>query len=412
MDYIRDNKITDKREQMIKALYYVRHRSYNRFVELIIAQDMGNFLPCDTDYIILDENSFVYYMAGVAKRLDINYDVIVATEEYNGSIDDLLLESNVRYGLRFNFPEPLYFFNLSAHVQADNFPQYLEGTDIYLMNVENDKKLDAITTERLPVTTAADNTSFEKMTIQFSDDFSTMDIDRTLDFTGHFKTQELDNRVFFGDYLNEEFTRYGTAHFYRCKKKQSKYYKDIENKVNASMRTYKERNDEDLEKAVSANFDTKVNDYSHRVTNLGRYSKDALSINDQISLENNYFKKAGPNYIMEIGKLIGGQVQIDEDEVERTHDIYLEFAKTYKFEIDLTIPDGYEVVGLDKLKKSRSNTTGSFKSTAEIQGNTLKLTSKKVYAKRKYAASDWSQMIDWLRVAYDFSQEKIMFRKK
>ena len=141
LDYLRANNIKDKREQMIQGLYFVRHKTYNRFIELYVAQEFGNFEPCDTKATFLEEDEFVYYMAGLAKKLDIDYDILVATTDYNGSIDDLLLESNVSYGLRFNFPEPLYFFYLSPHVQADNFPERLEGTEVYVLNVENNKNL-------------------------------------------------------------------------------------------------------------------------------------------------------------------------------------------------------------------------------------------------------------------------------
>ena len=216
---------------------------------------------------------------------------------------------------------------------------------------------------------------------------------------------------FFGDFLDEEFNRYGSRHFYNCKRSQSKYYRDIQNKVDATLSTLKERKEEELERLVTGNFDAKIDNYNYSIVDMGRYGSKAFVFNDSFSMEKSYLKKAGPNYIMEIGKLIGGQIHLEENELDREHDVYLNYAKQYKFEISFTIPEGYTIVGIDKLQKNTSNTTGSFKSAAIIEGNVLKINTSKIYAKRKYLASEWAQMISWLETAYNFSQEKIMLKK-
>ncbi len=415
LDYLEDNNITDKREQMVKGLYYIRHMSYNRFIELLVARDNGISTypePCDMDYVILNENRFVNYMAGLAKQLKIDYDIIVATPEFNGPIEDLLLRSNVSYGLRFNFDDPLYFFNLSPHVQADYFPMYLEGTKVYKLSVVKDRKIEAVELDYLPTTTSEENTSKESLKVQLSNDFKTFTIDRNLQFSGHFKTEEIDSRIFFGDYLDEEFKHFNTKHFYNCKKKQKKYFADVENKMNAVMKTYKDNVEEKLSERVGSSYDVTVDDYTYSVVSTSRYDNNPLEINDHYTIKDEFVKKAGPNYIVEVGSFIGGQIQIKEDEIERSHNVYLNHAKTFIYEVEINIPEGYEVVGLDKLNKNLSNSTGSFVSVAKIENGTLKFHTKKVYAKRNYTKAEWPEMLPWLKEAYDFSQEKVMFKKK
>ncbi|PKA83938.1 uncharacterized protein DUF3857 [Ulvibacter sp. MAR_2010_11] len=412
--YLEEKGIMDRREQMVQGLYYIRHMSFNRFIELYMARDNQirySAMPCDTDYVILNENRFVNYMAGLAKQLDIDYDVIVATSDYNGPIDQLLLRSNVSYGLRFNFPDPLYFFNLSPHVQADFFPENLEGTKVYKMSVEKNRKLEAVTFDVMPTTSAEVNKSAEKIVIEFMDDFKKVAMNRNLQFTGHFKTRELSRRLFFGDFLSEEFTHYGTKNFYNCRNRQGKSDEEAQQKMEALLATYKKQKEESIQEVVSSNFDIKIEDYIYEIEDAARYSEDPLSINDSFSLSDEFVKKAGPNYLVEVGKFIGGQVQIEEDEKERELGVYLDHAKTYEYVVDIKIPEGYEVVGLEKLQKNVSNPTGAFISTATIANGILSYTTKKMYAKRTYSAAEWSQMISWLQAAYDFSQEKVMFKK-
>ena len=121
-------------------------------------------------------------------------------------------------------------------------------------------------------------------------------------------------------------------------------------------------------------------------------------------------KKAGQNLIVEIGKFIGGQVQIEEQERVRKSDIYLDFAKTFNYTITFKIPQGYTVKGLDNLNVDVANTSGYFKSTASIENNTVIINTEKVYQKNFVENKDWTSMTEWLDAAYEFSQAKILLQ--
>jgi len=403
-----------KREQLEKALYYVRHKSFNRFFELFIAREnnIAPFaLPCDTDYVILNENSFVNYFAGLAKQLEVDYDIVIATADYNGSIDDLLLRSNVSYGLRFNFDTPMYLFDVSPHVQADFFPYSLEGTKVYTLAVQKNRNIEGVTFDHLPMTTSDKNLSKESVEISFGDDFKKINVNRELNYTGHYKVENLSRRLVLQDFLEEEFQHYNTKHFYHCKEKQGKKEAVIEQKINSAMETYEKNKKDRIETIVSENYDVPIKEYGYEVKETGRYSNDPLIIRDHFTIENEFVKKAGKNYIVEVGKFIGGQVQLREEELDRKENVYLNFAKTLQYEIAFQIPEGYTVEGLEKLKKNVQNQTGSFVSDASIKDGKVIFSATKVYAKKTYTSQQWSDMIPWLQEAYDFSQEKVMFKK-
>ncbi len=413
--YLEEKGITDKREQMVQALYYIRHKTYNRFIELVVADENkieGYGLPCDQDYIILQESNFVNYMAGLAKQLEVDYDIIVATADYNGSIDDLLLRSNVSHGLRFNFADPLYFFHISPHVQAELFPENLENTKVYTLSVKKNRKVESVGTDVLPSTTAKDNVENTIVKVDFEEGFDVLNIQRKMDFSGHFKVEELNSRLFFNDFLNEEFDRYETKHFFHCRKNQNRKEEEVEKKMNAFYASLKEKHDKKLsERAKSSLNVTEVMDYEYEIVEASRYSNKPLVVTDDFTIKKEFIQRAGPNFLFEAGKFIGNQVQIKADEENRDTNIYIDYAKTFSHQVEIEIPEGYEVVGLDKLTKNISNNTGSFVSTASVENGMLKYSAKKVYAKSRYTVTEWKDMLPWLKAAYEFSQEKIMFKK-
>ncbi len=412
--YVEEKGITDKREKMVEAFYYARHFYFNKFIELAIASQEGISQynpPCDGDLFSLDPEDITNYMAGLAREFEIDYDVVVATADYNGSIDDLLIRSNVSKGIRLNFEEPLYIFNLSPHAQLNQFPFNLEGTKVYTISVKKARRLDEVTTDFLPISEADDNLSYEKLSVEINDSFDGFSIDRNIEYSGQFKIEELSRWVFFGDFLKEEFEKYGTKNFYNCKSRQKNFQKEIEAKMNAVMLTARKSREEYLATVVGNTYELAVKDYEYKPVKTARYSSDPLIIEDNFTMGDDFINKAGKNYIINVGKFIGGQVQIGKDEIARTTEAHIDYAKTFKYEVAIKIPEGYSVVGIEKLQRDVTNETGSFKSNAGIEDGILTFTTSKKYAKRNFSPSDWPKMLSWLEEAYDFSQAKILFKK-
>ena len=123
--------------------------------------------------------------------------------------------------------------------------------------------------------------------------------------------------------------------------------------------------------------------------------------------------KAGRNYIVEIGKIIGEQIKLDSSEIKtRQADIWMPFARTIENTITLNIPSGYTVNGLQDLNANVDNESGSFISTAKIEGDKLIITTRKLYKKSFDKKEAWPNYIAFLEPAYKFSQTKIVLKKK
>lgn len=124
-----------------------------------------------------------------------------------------------------------------------------------------------------------------------------------------------------------------------------------------------------------------------------------------------FVKKVGNNYIFEVGKLIGGQIEIKKEEQERKYDIYMKYARSFEHTINFTIPESYQVQGLDKFNFKVENETGGFTSSATIEGNQVIIKTRKFYNHNFEKVRDWGKMVAFLDAAYQFTQQKLLLKK-
>ena len=123
-------------------------------------------------------------------------------------------------------------------------------------------------------------------------------------------------------------------------------------------------------------------------------------------------QKAGPNYLLNAGMLVGAQKEIDEKDKTRNIDVFMNSPRSYHNEITFEIPEGYTVEGLEKLTFNVDNETGGFTSSAQVGADgTLKIKTKKWYAHQHEKAENWPKMLEFLEAAYDFTQTKVLLKK-
>src|SRR5687767_10115875 len=134
---------------------------------------------------------------------------------------------------------------------------------------------------------------------------------------------------------------------------------------------YTER-DNRMKEHLEKEMDVKISEYKNlSVKNIGMWhSAPDTEYSDEMTLEN-VTKKAGPNLILEMGKLIEKQIVLKEEEKKRTRDIYMDFPRSFSYEIAFTIPDGYRIEGYDNFNKKVENEVGGFVSSATLSGKIL-----------------------------------------
>jgi hypothetical protein len=139
-------------------------------------------------------------------------------------------------------------------------------------------------------------------------------------------------------------------------------------------------------------------------------SSPKLVFTDEFTVEN-LTKKAGPNLILELGRLIEQQTTIKEEQKGRTVDVYMDYARSFSHEFVLTIPDGYTVEGVENFNSKVENATGGFVSSAVVEGKKLIIKAKKYYMKSYYPSGDWPSITSFLAASLNFYNAKLLLKK-
>lgn len=402
-------------EEKVKAVYYYcRHQYYTRYVEAFVADDakiMSPYALYKNPIFFNSEAPFIRHFMAFLKDNKIEYDIIVATPRFNGPIKDLLLQDNTELVIKVLAENPVYLQFFSPYTDADRLSYNLENSDAYQLKVSKRKKVTDVENIKLPGSAYQDNKTRQVSNVSIDPDFSMLKVDRESFITGHLKDGEQKDKMYFFNYVDQDYEKYETTPLMELvgnKKKREQYTKEFD----ALKDKLKDKQKKEFKESTQNEYSFEIDDHTFEVTNTGRFGKaDPFTFKETFNIKNNLIKQAGQNYVIEIGKLIGEQIKLEEKEYKRTNGIYSVFPRSYEEEIIFTIPDGYTVSGLEKLNKNVENTTGGFISTAKLEGNKLSIKSSKYYKNYFDRSDNWKDMTAFLDVAYQFTQEKILLKK-
>ncbi|MEY8849169.1 DUF3857 domain-containing protein [Psychroserpens sp. XS_ASV72] len=405
-------------EKVISGYYYMRHYYLTRYIEAAYARDANiSSYPFEVYknnvVFIQNQKQFIRHFTEFLKRQDIDYSIVVGKKRYDGTIDELLIERNIEVMVKVHTATPLYAQFFGVHTNINEFSPLMEGTDVFLLSSEkNKRKIDQIERAKLPTSSFEQNETKKDVTVTFDDDFSGLSLTAVNYFKGHQKSDEQYDRLLFSDYVFEDYKRYETESWIEQvwgKKNREKFTREMK----ALIEKLKNKQKEYFENSAKSEYGIEsFEDYTYEINENGRYSLDSyFTFTETITAKDVLIKKAGPNYIMEIGKLIGGQIDLEEKERKRSENIYLPHPRSFNYTITLNIPEGYSVSGLDNLNKNVDNETGAFISSANIEGNQLIVTTSKRYKSYFEPVQNWSKMITFLDEAKQFTNEKILLKK-
>ncbi|MFT7049818.1 MAG: hypothetical protein ACJAZK_000407 [Psychroserpens sp.] len=415
-DFFRKKTFDNDAHKVTAAFYYMRHYYLTRFVEGFFIKEAKitsyPFMVYGSNIVFIqNERQFIRHFTEFLKRQKIDYEIVVGQKRYDGPLEDLLIEKNINVLVKVNTETPLYASYFGPHTTINEFPPLLENTDVYLLSASRNR-IDQVKKGKLPTSIYAQNETKKDMTVSLNDDFSEITLTSINSFKGHEKSDQQYDRLLYSDYVNEDYKKYDTESWIelvRRKKDKIKYAKELK-ALNEKLKTKQKERFEDSAKEEYSCDD--IEDYSYSIDANGRFSLDSyFTFTESFKAKNALIKKAGPNYIIEIGKLIGGQIDLSDNERNRTANIYMAYPRSFNYQITLNIPDGYTVAGLDKLNKSVDNETGAFISTAKLEGNQLIIKTSKQYKNYYEPNSNWNKMILFLDEANQFTNEKILLKK-
>ncbi len=126
-------------------------------------------------------------------------------------------------------------------------------------------------------------------------------------------------------------------------------------------------------------------------------------------------EKAGENYIFNIGKLIGEQVELYQKHT-RQQIIDIEFAHELERTIRFTIPPGYVVKGLENLEINIEYSTDNEKSMGfisnyKVDGDIVDVHIYEYYTRTVYPMEQYEEFREVINAAADFNKISLLFEK-
>ena len=132
-------------------------------------------------------------------------------------------------------------------------------------------------------------------------------------------------------------------------------------------------------------------------------------------LTSSLLEKAGDDYLFSVGKLIGKQSELYQ-ESERQTDVDFRSISNYNHEITVTIPEGYQCLGMDKAKMNKSvmidnEAVMKFESDYEVKGNTLTIKINEVYKTLSLPKEKYPEFRSVVNASADFNKVVIILHK-
>ncbi|MBC7949733.1 MAG: DUF3857 domain-containing protein [Chitinophagaceae bacterium] len=306
-----------------------------------------------------------------------------------------------------------YFLEAFNNFDAFASPYgYLEGVEGYSIGYDEPNKYYKTPG---PTSTAAENVERKDYLVSFTEGMENVSIDRTTTLMGHEKSDKIGIANLDRSYLSKDFEKYYNVPGQKGKRKKEDEVIDITTSAsydNPDKEEKAKERKELMEKDLKREFDLDKYGEFDLIDN-GRYGDSAMLKYRETFWLKKLVSRAGRNYLFDAGKLIGGQIKLEQSELEkRETDIWLPNARTIDNTITLTIPAGYVVEGLQELNMSVDNESGSFVSTAVTEGDKLLITTRKVYKKSFDKKDQWPNYVAFLEAGYKFSQGKVVLKKK
>lgn len=346
------------------------------------------------------------------KRHKINSEIGMTTRIEMEALDQLTRASNLTFALRLN-DGTCYFYPDSYPVPGE-IPASVNGQPIDWIPAgklkENLEK--PFLREYLPADKAQEITNSFSVHASFSSEIpNALDIERKCTYVKSYsKTLMQELLVCYQDYDN------AMRHILETPKK-------LLEKVDAKERAVLSASLEQERKEEIYRYQNEAYIYHetqpHRVS---QYTMEHIGIGNRcpdLKYQLTYIlpdcvKKAGNNYLVSIGKLIGSNGHIASSMRTDYHEQILHQARTAQWEICLNIPEGFKAdpESINRLQQAIENEAGSFHSQASYDEKQIKLSLSRSIQKRTLPADKLPQLLEIMDAVSAFEGQTVFLRQE
>ncbi len=354
----------------------------------------------------LSDKTAAFIFGSLLYQKDIKSELVISVSKSIGKLQDVLFDQEIRYVCKVN---NTYYFNCTDHSNPIDLVEDLLASEAYII-AQPTKAGQDIKSISLPDASFTDNVADYTLTASLEKDMNTLTVSRTNAFAGLSKTRNITTALKYTPYMLDDYKYYGGES--PTEKMKSAQEDEYYNAVKALKDEYKEAKVELVKNELQGDFHQKVKYKNFNISSDGRSAKQKnLVFTEEFELPG-MIRKAGKKYLLNIGGLVGSQLQIKKEERIRKHDINVGYARTLNWIINFKIPEGYTVEGVKELNFSVDNEAGTYSAAAEEANGAVVLKIKKVYKKANTTKDKWPMMLAFIDAAYNNSFKYLLLKPK
>ncbi|MEN8927368.1 MAG: hypothetical protein ABF242_04025 [Flavobacteriales bacterium] len=344
------------------------------------------------------ESMFLWIMRSSLKFADVPYKLILGTSNKGKGFTDVAFPNELYAGISV---QGIAYFPFTNFADINRIPVNILNSECVELDPENPGKY----TEMKFTTDHKKNRAAHILELEISDDFEEIAVKHNNVYEGYMKAGRSRYVLNGSDHIVppveavQRKTRNAEKLAERARKK-AELDKERTERENKLLKSYYEG-------------DYEIKQYNgFTLESSGSFAENPKLIFEEDYVIEKLISRAGRNYVFQIGKLIGSQFELEKEDKTRTYDIAMDYAKSYSYEFTITLPEGYYMDGIENLNTSTVSEFGAFYSTAELKDGKVILKTNKEYRKANAKKENWNDYVAFLEEAYNFSQKKVVIKKK
>lgn len=343
-------------------------------------------------------------VANYLRKLGVEIEMGITTPFGALPVDKLINYNSTSWFFRLKGTDVYYFPGTYPKV-ASEIPYIYQGRKAYMQDSE-----EQIT---IPVSQAEDNKSVNDMVVKL--DGTKLDISRKVTYSGEQKMygQSLvspDNTLFGSSQLEAywRYLKYDDKDPYSC------YTKKESAELKGAFNEYRKNAIDPFKAEISSYHDAdpvQVGGYGVDCVGIRRDSSNFVYHVDYVM--DGMVKRAGNNYLLSVGKLIGSSLKLEGKGRERIDDVWRKMAFVDEWNIEIPLPQGYKVSAeaLKKIETSVANECGEFTVKATAGNESVKVYVRKCFAHRVEPVSNWSKLLALVDACSAFADKQMVIAK-
>lgn len=346
----------------------------------------------------------------------IDHDVVLVCSRNSNSLKNVLTLADMDAMIRVQSGGKTYWMAFDdITTRFNEIPARFQGEEAVTIEVVGGNKMWQANQQniKVPVSAAADNHVAEDISVTFApDNLQQLKIDRSCVLSGTYHSGEQKRLLLMEDIEKTLAKALGQKSFLETLSEEKKTQKLV---PEFSAAFGKEKSD--WKKYFKAELNDQFEEEPKEVLAYEIKSEGLLHTGENFSYRtsfsmDNFVKKAGNNYILDAGKLIGKYRKVEDKDRNRKLDVYMYSARTFSYNINIAIPEGYTVKGAEELNKKLANETGTFTSEATVEGNVLKIVVNRTFVNNFEKAAAFPKLLELQDAVYEFNSKKVLLEKK